>query len=62
MRLSGQFQTCLFFLRKDFKHTKTQIKPKPNNKTKISEQKATKATIFRAQKLLIRVNCLFCVS
>ena len=29
-----------------------QIKPKPANKTKTSEQKTTEATIFRAQKLL----------
>ena len=41
-----------FFLRKDFERTKTQIKPRPTNKTKISKQKATKATRFCAQKLL----------
>ena len=53
MRLLGQFQAgLLFFLRKDFERTKTQIKPKPTNKTKTSEQKTTKATFFRAQKLL----------
>ena len=62
MRLSGQFQTCFFFFFyekilnaqkcKSFKRTKTQIKPKSTNKTKISEQKTTMATIFRAQKLL----------
>ena len=49
MRLSRQFQ---FFLRKYFERTKTQIKPKPTNKTKTSEQKTTKGTIFNAQKLL----------
>ena len=42
------------FLRKDFERTKTQIKQKPINKTKISEQKTAKTTIFRAQKLLRR--------
>ena len=53
MRLLGQFQAgLLFFLRKDFERTKTQIKPKPTNKTKTSEQKTIKATFFRAQKLL----------
>ena len=54
MRLSGQFQACLFFffLQKHFKHTKMQIKPKPTNKTKLSQQKTTKATIFHEQKLL----------
>ena len=60
MRLSGQFQTCFFFFFyekilnaqkcKSFKRTKTQIKPKSTNKTKISEQKTTMATIFRAPK------------
>ena len=55
MGLSGLFYTCLFiyfFLLKNFKRTKTQIKPKPTNKTKLSKQKTTKATIFRAEKLL----------
>ena len=41
-----------FFLRKNFKRTKTQIKSKPTNKTKLSKQKTTKATSFCAQKLL----------
>ena len=40
MKLSGQFH---FFLQKNFKHTKTQIKPKSTNKTKLSEQKTRKA-------------------
>ena len=52
MRLSGQYWPCLFFLRKKFERTKTQIKPKPTNKTKLNEQKTTKATIFCAEKLL----------
>ena len=55
MGLSGLFYTCLFiyfFLLKNFKRTKTQIKQKPTNKTKLSKQKTTKATIFRAEKLL----------
>ena len=42
----------LFFLQKKFERTKTQIKPKPTNKTKLNEQKTTKATIFCAEKLL----------
>ena len=46
MNGSRQFEAS-FFLRKKFKRTKTQIKPKPTNKTKLSEQKATKATIFQ---------------
>ena len=33
----------IFFLQKIFKHTKTQIKPKSTNKTKLSEQKTRKA-------------------
>ena len=41
-----------FFLRKDFKRTKTRHKQIPTNKTKISEQKSTKATSFDAQKRL----------
>ena len=46
MNESRQFEAS-FLLRKKFKRTKTQIKPKPTNKTKLSEQKATKATIFQ---------------
>ena len=41
-----------FFLRKDFQRTEAQIKPKPTHKTKLSEQKTTKATDFCAQELL----------
>ena len=53
MRLSRQFHFFFFFfLRKNVKRKKTQIKPKPTNKTKLSEQKATKTTIFCAEKLL----------
>ena len=48
MRLLGQFQTKLFFLQKDFARTKTQIKPKPTNKRRLSKQKTTKTAIFRA--------------
>ena len=50
MRLSGQFEGNSFFLRKNLKRTKTQIKQKSNNKTKLSEQKTTKATSFPANK------------
>ena len=35
---------------------------KKSNKTKLSQQKSTKATIFCAQKLLKGGNLLFCVS
>ena len=56
MRLLGQFRVCLFtylfLLRKDFKSTKTLIKQKSTNKTKLSEEKTIRATIFCAQKLL----------
>ena len=52
MKLSGQFEIFFFFLRKIFERTKMQIKLKPTSKPKLSEQKTTKATIFRAQKLL----------
>ena len=36
MRLSRQFQACLFFLQKDFACTKTRHKQKSTIKTKIS--------------------------
>ena len=39
-----------FFLRKDFKRTKTQINQNQPTKTKISEQKTTKATVSCAHK------------
>ena len=35
---------------------------KKSNKTKLSQQKSTKATFFCAQKLLKGGNLLFCVS
>ena len=35
-----------FFLRKDFKPTKTLTNKKPTNKTKISEQKSNKGNNF----------------
>ena len=44
--------SLFIFLRKNFKRTKTKLKPKPTNKKKLSKQKTTKATIFRAEKLL----------
>ena len=51
LKLLGQFQACLlFFVRKHFARTKTRHKQKPTSKTKLSKQKTTEATIFRAQK------------
>ena len=47
------------------KNLKEQIEDelsKKSNKTKLSQQKSTKATIFCAQKLLKGGNLLFCVS
>ena len=41
-----------FLLRKNLERIKTQIEPKPTNKIKLSEQRTTKATFFRAEKLL----------
>ena len=49
--ISSLFIHLLFFSRKGFKHTKTQIKQRSTNKTKISEQKTTEVTIFCARKL-----------
>ena len=46
MRLSRQFQACLFFLQKDLECTKMQINQNQPTKTKISKQKTTKATVF----------------
>ena len=51
MRYQDNSKT-VYFLRKDLERTKTQIKPKPTNKTKISEQKQQRQTRFRAEKLL----------
>ena len=48
MRLSRQF---LFFFARKFCNSKTRHKQKPASKTKVSEQKTTKATILCAQKL-----------
>ena len=53
--------TISIFLRKKFEHTKARHRQKPTNKTKTSKQKTTKATIFRAEKLLRGINCSFCV-
>ena len=44
--ISGLF----IFLTKGFKRTKAQIKQKPTNKTKLSKQKTTKATVFWTYK------------
>ena len=48
-----------FFLRKDSVRIKTLKNKRPTYKTKISEQKTTKATIFYAHKLLrgVKVTC-----
>ena len=62
IRTTSSLFIFFFFLRKGFERTKTQIKPKPTDKTKPREKKTTKATIFRAQKLLKGENCIFCVS
>ena len=53
MRLLGQLQVCLFiyfFLRKGFERTKTQIKPKPTDKTKPREKKDNKGDNFSCTK------------
>ena len=49
----------VFFLRKDSARIKTLTNKKPTYKTKISEQKTTKATIFYTHKLLrwVKVTC-----
>ena len=44
--------TFFFFLRINLERIKTQIEPKPTNKIKLSEQRTTKATFFRAEKPL----------
>ena len=59
MRLSGQRQS---FLRNNFEHTKAQFKQKSTNKTKRSEHKTTKETIFCAPKIFQKdENRLLCV-
>ena len=45
MRLSGQFHS-VYFLGKDVKGTKTQIEPKPTNKTKTSKQKLLSSCFY----------------
>ena len=42
--ISSQF--IIFFFRKGFQRTKTQIKPKPTNKTKTNEQKQQRQQFF----------------
>ena len=42
----------IFFLRKNFKLKKMQIKQKPTNKTKTGKQKTTKVMVFHAKKNL----------
>ena len=54
--ISSLFIHLLFFSRKGFKHTKTQIKQRSTNKTKISEQKTAifrqiEGRMFCAEKL-----------
>ena len=48
--LSGQPQTSLFLLQKDFVHTKTQIKPKQTNKIKLSKQKQQRQKLLKEKK------------
>ena len=43
--ISSQF--IIFFFRKGFQRTKTQIKPKPTNKTKTNEQKQQRQQFFK---------------
>ena len=50
MRLSGQFQSCFFFLRKYFEETKTPIKSKPTKKTKNEQTKNNKYNSFFRRK------------
>ena len=52
LRLSGQFQACLFFfLRKDFERTKKRHKQKLTNKNKQTKKNKVD-TFLHAQKLL----------
>ena len=46
MRLLRQFQAILFFLRKDFERTETQIKPKLTNKNTNKRTKNNKGNNF----------------
>ena len=48
--LSTILSQFIFFLRKNFERTKTRHKQKRTNKTELSEQKTTKATIFCVHK------------
>ena len=59
MRLSGQFQASLiFFLRKDFERTKTQINQIQPTKTKKSERKTTKKKVFARTKTSKKVEII----
>ena len=46
MRLSRQFPVCLFFLRKNFKRTKTQIKPNQLTEQKQENKKQQRQQFF----------------
>ena len=54
MRLSRQFQACLFnfFFMKRFRRHKNTFKKKSTNKAKLTKHKTTKATIFCTRELL----------
>ena len=51
-KVIGTISNLFIFLRKNLEDTKTQIKPKPTNKIKTSQQDTTKTTSFHAEKLL----------
>ena len=62
MRLSGQFQVCLFFfLRKDFERKKTHHKQKPTNKTKISNKKQQRWQYFAPKNFKGCETRFFCI-
>ena len=62
MRLSRQFQTCLFFFYQKILNAQKHKSIQTNQQNKKSEQKTTKATIFGTQKLLRGVLVLFLCS
>ena len=55
--ISSQFN--FFFLRKDFERTKTQINQNQPTKTKKSERKTTKKTVFLRTKTSKKVEIIF---